>query len=381
MSNNRSGVSILEVMFAILIATIGLLGAIAIFPVASSLARKGKVADMSSVAGISAVHDFDTRGMRNPNDWLYYDTGSNAYAAVPLSEGIPAAGEAFFIDPGFVAATPASAARSYFPYYDLSAATSVDPASDRRMNRITLRAFPGTANTTAMSGLQAETVFAVADDLSYIRPEDRSKAAEQAYVRDKNGVQELRRETEGMLTWAATLAPKVDYVGGTVFPTDMYVLSVLVFDQRSTGLGVDTAATLDNGQNAVNAERLVDVVEFGDAGIGGGEVLLQARPGRNAGDLELSEGDWLMLSGYKEEPPVPPATEPNRIGPLFLWYQVTGLDGEVDTTVTPNQRYVTLRGPDWPAVKMAGTQCTQATIIGGVTAVYEKTIRLDTSSY
>jgi Tfp pilus assembly protein PilV len=42
----RHGVSILEVMFAILVTAIGLLGALTVFPVASMIARKGKVADM-----------------------------------------------------------------------------------------------------------------------------------------------------------------------------------------------------------------------------------------------------------------------------------------------------------------------------------------------
>ena len=35
----RRGVSILEVLFAILVTTIGLLGALAVFPVASAMAR------------------------------------------------------------------------------------------------------------------------------------------------------------------------------------------------------------------------------------------------------------------------------------------------------------------------------------------------------
>jgi hypothetical protein len=60
------GASILEVLFAILVTSVGLLGAVAILPVASSQAKKGRMSDALTAAGRAAVSSFDTRGMRIP---------------------------------------------------------------------------------------------------------------------------------------------------------------------------------------------------------------------------------------------------------------------------------------------------------------------------
>ena len=65
----RPGVSILEVMFAILVTVVGLFGAVAVFPAASAMARRGRVNDAAAAAGRSAVRDFDVRGMRRPSTW------------------------------------------------------------------------------------------------------------------------------------------------------------------------------------------------------------------------------------------------------------------------------------------------------------------------
>src|SRR5262245_10263391 len=78
----RRGVSILEVLFAIMVTSIGLLGAIALFPVASSQARKAKINDEVANIGRSAVHTFDAMGMRRPDWWYYWDTTSSKFVQV-----------------------------------------------------------------------------------------------------------------------------------------------------------------------------------------------------------------------------------------------------------------------------------------------------------
>jgi hypothetical protein len=60
------GATILEVLFAILVTSVGLLGAVAILPVASSQAKKGRMSDALTAAGRAAISSFDTRGMRIP---------------------------------------------------------------------------------------------------------------------------------------------------------------------------------------------------------------------------------------------------------------------------------------------------------------------------
>ena len=62
--------TILEVLFAIMITTVGLLGAIAVFPVASEYARKGRINDEVTVCADAAGHKVDAMGMRRPERWL-----------------------------------------------------------------------------------------------------------------------------------------------------------------------------------------------------------------------------------------------------------------------------------------------------------------------
>src|SRR5687768_16617309 len=82
------GVSILEVLFAILITSIGLMGAIAVFPAAMSQARRGQQADATAIAGLKCLHDFDAMGMRRPDRWLYYSASSTPkYQAVTTVDG------------------------------------------------------------------------------------------------------------------------------------------------------------------------------------------------------------------------------------------------------------------------------------------------------
>src|SRR5262249_21362054 len=65
----RSGVTILEVMFAILVTAIGLLGAASLLPVASYQARRARSYDTFAAAGRAALSRFDAMGMRQPDHW------------------------------------------------------------------------------------------------------------------------------------------------------------------------------------------------------------------------------------------------------------------------------------------------------------------------
>src|SRR5262245_42180594 len=67
----RRAVTILEVLFSILVTSVGLLGAIALFPVASARARRARVNDATAAAATNAVHMLDSMGMRRPYDRWY----------------------------------------------------------------------------------------------------------------------------------------------------------------------------------------------------------------------------------------------------------------------------------------------------------------------
>lgn len=109
LKSRQRGVTIIEVLFAIMITSVGLLGAIALFPVASTQARRARLNDMVGNAGRAAFHDFDTRGMRRPDRWLAWDQIAGSFVTVNFNPTSPSprnlqATESFCIDPRMIAA-------------------------------------------------------------------------------------------------------------------------------------------------------------------------------------------------------------------------------------------------------------------------------------
>ena len=262
-STRRSGVTLLEVLWAILVASVGLLGAIAVFPVALSLARKGQVADMTSVGAHVAVHGFDAQYMRRPGRWIYFrdDSANNLHQTEFVIRTAPAPANTYdssdprafiypqnapFTPPGnpagyfFPQATPFGAAFcidprhfeqnrlawpndgtlwSYFPSVPdgtgfNSGAANANATSWGRILRITLHNGNPLAPTTAlpMSAIQADQTFRVEDQLIFERPADNSLAAQQLFTQMNIGGTNVpgRRQEEGRVTWMATLSPKLD---------------------------------------------------------------------------------------------------------------------------------------------------------------------------
>src|SRR5262245_44537775 len=67
---NRLGISLTEVLIAMGILTVGLLGVAAIFPVAGSFMQKGDIADRGSAIAQAAFNDALARGELDPQNWL-----------------------------------------------------------------------------------------------------------------------------------------------------------------------------------------------------------------------------------------------------------------------------------------------------------------------
>ena len=386
--SRRRGVTLLEVLFAVMVTVIGLIGCIALIPVASAVAKRGRVNDAMSVASTTCVHDFDSRGMRRPAlqlgqtvGWVGWNESwdlrssppkpANSFQAV-TSMSFPY-GTSFCIDPRFIAvndSTPAIAnAASVFPY-----GTGV---GQPRMFRITLyRGFndPTTGNPLTMTKLQADSQFEVNDDLTYDRPEsDRTLMPTQTYAtfpEDKPLPLDQRRRTtrqnDGKMSWMATVVPRLDRY--TTSFNETYVLSIVMFYDRPADLAVGD----------VLHERRLTV--SGISGVTGGEVLLtwpaasalpiaetSANTEAAAAQLKVRSNDWIMLSGV--------VSGPVGAVPVFKWYRVLDTEAEVtfNSTLGRYERYITLMGQDWPLAPAA----TEAVIVEGVVGVYEKTIRLE----
>ena len=197
-----------------------------------------------------------------------------------------------------------------------------------------------------MSIEQAGQIFLGEDDLVFTLPDDRSSPPQQQYDHplDRN-----KRQWEGKFSWLATLVQKPD--------STLYVLSIVVFHRRDA---------------AVDAEKMVVVTPIPPntvLGFNGGDVELSST---EQDDLEMKEGEWLMLAGK------------NSAGvQLFRWYRVQNADpSPVENAAgTGYVRQLTLFGRDWPFGEITSSgNITRAIWMPGVVAVYEKTIHLETSS-
>jgi type II secretory pathway pseudopilin PulG len=345
----RAGVTLLEVLFSMGIVTVGLLGVMIIVPLAGSRSAQGMIADGADRVGRNAIRAFDVYQMRRPDSWAQYDTSNNNYQAFWGNE-------AFCLDPLYMAANTGTAGIFRFPY--LGTATSQNTPTDIPwMKRISLRRRPGATLTNppptpptpilvpAMTVEQAGQIFLGEDDLVFNLPADRTLAPEQKYDSSTS-----KRQWEGKFSWLATMVPKQDS------DNDLYLLSIVVFHRR---------------ESYAKAERTVDVTSFDSNGFNGGDVtlsaLLSSTTPATADDLKMKQGEWLLLAGM------------NASGvEHFRWYRIQSADSGpvLNGAGTGYERVLTLFGQDWPVALSVH----KAVWIPGVVAVYEKTIRLETSS-
>ena len=389
----RRGTSILEVIIAILIATIGLLGAAAVFPVANAVAYKGRVNDQTAASGRAAISIFDSMGMRRPDMWAAWNPAIPAWDGFPSATAaaggsfIPLPGESYCLDPRCLAMNGNSTATQFFPLRPTTLAAAQYPPSMRRM---TLRNMPLGG---PMGQLQADDIFILDDELVCVRPgqddtetdlsgipADRSLPAFGKYEPYGGSVPFSRRRLDRNYSWMATLVPKINaYLPDA--SNDEYVLSIVVFHKRPADVNADGIGKPDND------ERIVDVMFQTGAGPTGGEVVLHWNSSSGNDDqaekvLKLNANDWICLSGVQVGPT-------GVTVPRFGWFRVTHCDREVAYNGSPAAGFssagyelnASLAGSDWnlsvfnPKVAVGNTA--SATLMTGVVGVYEKTIRLE----
>lgn len=335
----RRGVTVLEVMFSIGIVAVGLLGVLIIVPLAGLRSTQGVIADGADRMGRNAIRAFDVCQMRRQDNWAQLNS-STTYAAF-------IGGEPFAIDPLYMAVNSSTTGIERFPYLG----SGTPPSGVPYMKRISLCAYPGATlpspapgmtGSRIMTASQAEAIFLGDDDLVFSLPQDRTLPAVQKF--DSAG---LKRQWEGKFSWLATLVPKPGLPDRY-----LYLLSIVVFHRR------DPSA---DGERTVPAAPVPSTTTLG---FNGGDVLLTSSV---EDDLKMKEGEWLMLTGID-------STGRKH----FRWYHIQS--GDAGDSAGTGERNLTLFGQDWAFGDMTGSNGTRAVWIPGVVAVYEKTIRLETSS-
>lgn len=346
----RRGVSLLEVLFSIGVVSIGLLGVVALLPLAANQVRKGVQADDAAMVGLNALNRIELQGMSDPSSWEHPNYNIDA---VWLDTAFTNS-RSFCIDPMFVVdnesvtppvTTPATN-KLLFPYYERG-------GSDRpRMWRISLKSSP--FSSTRMSRLQASRIFWDENRMLFDRPEDDTLDATPRYQLSPSN-DPMLRESRGNLSWFATLVPKLGPGSGY---GGLYTLSAVVLEDRSGTLDLSLMP---------DQELLASVTAFYSGGLSGGDVEITA--GSQAILEELRAGQWIMLSGK--------ALYAGLQIDRFAWFRVSAMSSEI-TGTGPFSRDVTLSGPDWSRSEWtSGSQPTDVVIVPGVVGVYQRTIRLE----
>lgn len=407
----RKAISLTEVLIAMGILTVGLLGVASVFPVASAFMQQGDVADRSSQIAQAAFNDALARGTFDPANWYAMSRGgfepsaysvpgdgpfdsfsrpvadsiNNARALWPNDSLCQRVGQVYVIDPLGAAAMsneqsptannlgarvfPASAAvlnlRSN--YYNmaweqwLSDSQSIWPVRRVTMRQPFVGSLPPNPTywqiTQPLTTAVAERRFSSSDDLAIDIPPQADKPSRQLLQLDANS-SPLARQSAGNYSWLATVVPKDPWslVGS------LCEVSVVVFYKRVLDGKDDILA-------AASTERIVKA-SVQSTGLAGGELLLSpVNDGITESPFQgLKVGRWIMLCG-----PSPSSTSER---PQFVarWYRVLSIEEQGDN------RLATLRGPQWPwqprngSGELSNNLCVG--IFPGAVAVHSKTIRL-----
>jgi hypothetical protein len=428
-----------EVLIAMGILTLGLLGVAAIFPVGGYYMQKAAIADNGSAIAQAVMNDIVSRGFLNPRTWrvmvplgtappLLSDQGNSgtftrrfglALNEVGLQLSFQGAasnnraallvqqfGNVFVIDPMGVASMafprplgpyqwnavasgfPASANEVYgsFTYnqwqtwglvWPVRRATFQDPRSQWPMDRV-----------------MAEHFFRGNDDLTTDLPDRDDRPALQNWDVDANG-KPLGRQWTGDYSWLVTVVPTTFAAleGMARNPESFaYDVSVVVFYKRALPEGAEAVATVAQATPTGAADMFRDTMgdqermvkaKIVSTGLNGGELLLE-----DFGDhytnkspfSELKVGQWVMLCG--------PHPNSSNVEPRFAtaWYQVLSIDAERTAGLIDDptkQRIIAVRGPQWPwqpAANLTDSVLSNylcVAICRGAVAVHTKTLRLE----
>lgn len=404
----RRGVTLLEVLVAIGVMVVGLLGMMALIPLGRMELAEAEKLDNSATMGRWAFRDVTVRGYLQPENWVNPVTGTTVFG--PAED--PPAGYSISLSPGnktrnFVIAdamvppvapiiidplmiTPRRFTTTadetnqrqickFFPYsLSLSGLeTGMPEASDKRpkMARVSLRAFPSEIISSSPANLMmkadvASRYFRSSDDLNFDVPVDTGKRPIQIYSRSSvsgqqfytndgfvHGLQPVTniaaRSFRGAYSWFMVAEPSL---------AEFYSASI----SNTPALGGPTASAASIRQfrvwvivchqrplNAVNGQTMgqpeaiserLVYVDFLDRSTARLRVGGIANEGDALNALNVKANQWIGVVGRYSEPLLPAPSDRY----IMEWYRITGV-AERPTSLSGNRWYreVTLVGRDF----------------------------------
>ncbi|TWU22899.1 hypothetical protein Pla52o_24310 [Novipirellula galeiformis] len=389
----RRAVTLVEVIFAIGVILIGLLGLLSLMPLAGKRSQHAVGLSVAASMGENVIAELSSRKLLRDGALssldartLDYDPSLAPDQQLALVGATRTPINAFCIDPMYAAKASTGTLFAgfndrFFPYFaetqdpmlNPSSTGTAWPASQPRLPRIGF----GTTNAEI-----TRTVVENSNDLNITMPKDRTLDSRLMALQSNSGLQYGRRVPSGEYSWIAT----VNRLGTSRFAS----LSVVVMKNRDSSSDFPTALETEPRRNGVN-ERLA-YVSFASGFNGGAGGMVYLAGAQSTLDL-LQANDWIMLSRRVS------ATQS-----VHRWYRVASADREALNIVTDSNsgsidtnlgshfptasgtpvwfRKVLLDGPDWSfGLNLSGptnyVDDTFATIVPGVVAVTERIVQLD----
>lgn len=356
----RSGISLLEVLIAIFVLSIGLLGIAALIPLGKLAMMETEKSDRTGACGRAALRDVKVRRMLDPGSWF----GGNPNMPI------------FVIDPLYYAANPTifgdttplpqAPCLGGLPY-------TLDPAVVRRINFDSLM-FRSTDTPAQIQArrLLSEQIFYWQDELLFDLPGDRNPPPANAGDRPMSVVDTITGEQlrNANYSWFLTVAPK---------QSDKFLVSIVVCKGRIlTQTGTPPENAQPDGEEYTNPTTFEVTSPSGPIGYGGLSIRIEDQvntpPVSWPTKWNLKKNDWILLYSTN-------SANSYQIG-WASWYRVVhaGFDG----TYT----HITLVGPDWHGgngtMDWYGNDSPNplqdpmhAISVQGVTGVYTTTVQLD----
>lgn len=408
----RRAVTLIEVVFAIGVILIGLLGLLSILPLAGRRAQDAIDLNVGSVMGEQVLKDLQSRRYLSSGRLkrLREDTSDLTLTNIATLTANPNL-NSFCIDPLFASSSVAAApngngyTRTWFPFFGLNHNPLLDPSTESnswptaqpRMTRVGIyKTLPSNSTTPArdvfLGTSEALAIIENSDDLLVSRPDDRTRNAtfqDSELTAIAGLLPYSARIPKGEFTWIATVNP----MPGGVYAS----VSIVVMKKRERDFTLPDAPAANDQANAVS-ERLTYVTyASGFRGGAGGTIHLVS-----AGNTvpEIQSGDWVMLSRN---------VSGTAAGPVVhRWYRVVAVNNEPERFTTDgsatlddsnlgaripgggNQVWrhkLLLEGPDWSFnYQIAGVNRqyadntfadnTYATVVSDVVSVTERVMLL-----
>ena len=273
-SARRSGISVIEVLSAMVVAMIGVFGVMVLIPFAVQQAQSGLDRDEAATVGRNAFAQFEIEGFRlvetrfNPltNEWVLMTRIANPSPVHPSLPGVVVGP-----NPGVAVIDPLAVTENgSIPFCGFDTFNFLD------------------SNDAQFSKAMARQMCRSTDDLQFQSAANDLAAPQQIF--DLANGQPSRRQSQGRMSWNAVLAPvKVDYSyvppqGSPGTPGLTFRMHVLVYKDRD----------LDRDGQFIDYPKYSISAPGSGVLYGGGTVTVGPSQG-NVPPTSIRRDDWVML--------------------------------------------------------------------------------------